>query len=216
MKDIVLKDFMGIFPGAANEEYCEKVINRFEYIQETQLEWGEEGRGKIWNRQVDKAPTIEREDNTYFLGGGNSDQLPLKENDVILMQADLPLLGEFSKIIWDCYKIYAQKYGTVVNLGDHRISPVTRLQKTKPSQGYHVWHSDSDNMLSCRRVMVSSLFLNTIENGGETEFLYQSLRVPPVQGTLILFPAQWTHTHRGNPPLKENKYYMTTWLEFVK
>ena len=55
-----------------------------------------------------------------------------------------------------------------------------------------------------------------MKEGGETEFLYQGIRVPPVQGTVLLFPAGWTHPHRGNPPLKENKYFMTTWLSFLE
>jgi len=65
-------------------------------------------------------------------------------------------------------------------------------------------------------MLVVTLYLNTVEEGGETEFLYQSVRVPPVQGTLSLSPAAWTHTHRGNSPLKGNKYIITTWLEFVE
>ena len=95
------------------------------------------------------------------------------------------------------------------------MSPYVRIQKTEPSQGYHTWHCDGGGLQVCRRMLVASMFLNTIEEGGETEFLYQSMRVSPVEGTLVLFPAGWTHPHRGNPPLKGNKYLLTTWLEFV-
>ena len=45
MTDII-KDFMGVFPNAASKEYCEKVITRFDYLQEAQGT----GRGKIWTR----------------------------------------------------------------------------------------------------------------------------------------------------------------------
>jgi hypothetical protein len=65
-------------------------------------------------------------------------------------------------------------------------------------------------------MLVITLYLNTVEEGGETEFLYQSSRISPVQGTLSISPAAWTHTHRGNPPLKGNKYIITTWLEFIE
>ena len=64
-------------------------------------------------------------------------------------------------------------------------------------------------------MVVATLYLNTVEEGGETEFLYQSMRVSPVQGTMLLWPAPWTQTHRGNPPLKGTKYIITTWLEFI-
>ena len=95
------------------------------------------------------------------------------------------------------------------------MSPYVRVQKTEPSQGFHVWHCDSGNILTSRRMLVATLYLNTIEEGGETEFLYQRIRVSPVEGQLVFFPAGWTHPHRGNPPLKETKYILTTWLEFV-
>ena len=58
------------------------------------------------------------------------------------------------------------------------------------------------------------LYLNDVPEGGETEFLYQRLRVSPKEGTLVIFPASYTHTHRGNPPLRGSKYIMTGWIEF--
>ena len=60
--------------------------------------------------------------------------------------------------------------------------------------------------------MAISLYLNTVDEGGETEFLYQRMRVKPEQGTLVIHPGGFTHTHRGNPPLKGVKYFMNTWI----
>ena len=83
---------------------------------------------------------------------------------------------------------------------------VFKIHKVGKTEGYHVWHCDAGDIDNSRRMLVVTLYLNTVEEGGETEFLYQSMRIPPVQGTLVLFPATWTHAHRGNPPLKGNKY----------
>ena len=55
------------------------------------------------------------------------------------------------------------------------------------------------------------LYLNTIKEGGETEFLYLNKRVKAKVGRMIIFPAGYTHTHRGNPPIGEEKYIATTW-----
>jgi hypothetical protein len=56
------------------------------------------------------------------------------------------------------------------------------------------------------------VYLNDVLDGGETEFLYQSRRVKPREGRVVIFPVQWTHTHRGNPPLSGEKYIATSWL----
>ena len=59
--------------------------------------------------------------------------------------------------------------------------------------------------------MVWSIFLNDVEEGGETEFLYHSMRVKAKKGSMLLFPAGFTHLHRGNPPMSNTKYIATGW-----
>jgi len=63
------------------------------------------------------------------------------------------------------------------------------------------------------RIMVSMLYLNDVEEGGETEFLFQSQRFKPKEGTFLIFPGTYTHMHRGNPPLSGEKYIVTSWIE---
>ena len=57
------------------------------------------------------------------------------------------------------------------------------------------------------------MFLNTIDEGGETEFLEQGLRFKPKAGDVLIWPAYFTHPHRGNPPLSNDKYLATGWVE---
>ena len=59
--------------------------------------------------------------------------------------------------------------------------------------------------------MVVQLYLNTINEGGETEFLYVNKRIPAVEGRLVIFPTGYAHTHRGNPPIGQEKYILTSW-----
>mgnify|MGYP003660306651 FL=1 len=212
-----ISDFISVFPNAASGAYCERVIARFEYWQEGKSAWGDTGRKKIWTRQEAEngVSSITKENDTYFLGDIINDgvALPLEEE---VLPIDLALLTEFSAITAKCYKPYAEKYGILHNISPHNIAHTVRIQKYKPGQGYHIWHCDSYDESSSRRILVITLYLNTVEEGGETEFLYQSKRIAPVQGTLSISPAAWTHAHRGNPPLKGNKYIITTWLEFIK
>ena len=89
-----------------------------------------------------------------------------------------------------------------------------KLQKTDPGGGYHVWHSE-DSSYDCRdRVVVWMVYLNDIPvgNGGATEFIHQKLSLQPKKGTLVLWPATYTHTHRGGFLTGDiPKYIATGW-----
>ena len=126
------------------------------------------------------------------------------------------ITSNFGDVLLCPHDIYAKEYGILEGVARHKIENTIRIQKTEPGQGYHIWHCDNSSLHIASRLMVVSLYLNTIEEGGETEFLYQSIRISPVEGTLVFFPAGWTHPHRGNPPLKGSKYILTTWLEYVE
>jgi hypothetical protein len=84
-----------------------------------------------------------------------------------------------------------------------------------PGQGYHVWHCEDMALEFRRRIGTYILYLNDVEEGGETELLYLNQRIKPTAGTLVLFPSGYIHAHRGNPPLSGVKYILTGWLEFT-
>ena len=79
--------------------------------------------------------------------------------------------------------------------------------------GYHAFHCEADSLCSSDRYLVYCLYLNDIPEGeGETEFFYQGYRYQPKAGDLIIFPAGFTHTHRGNPSTTVDKYIATGWI----
>ena len=130
-------------------------------------------------------------------------------------ELSLPYLGQdFQNKFWsEIYPLYCQKFPILNDFGKHRIYDL-KLQKTEKGQGYHKWHCEMMGPEDRNRFMVISLYLNTVEKGGETEFLNQGLRVEPVKNRLVIFPATYTHVHRGNPPLSGTKYIITGWVEF--
>jgi len=88
-----------------------------------------------------------------------------------------------------------------------------KVQRTEPGEGYHIWHCENIGYETRNRVLAWSMFLNTIDEGGETEFLEQGLRFKPKAGDVLIWPAYFTHPHRGNPPLSNDKYLATGWVE---
>ena len=112
------------------------------------------------------------------------------------------------------YQKYVDKYNILTRYSQHGI-PYIKVQKTKPSQGFHKWHTDIMAPQLCRRILAFIVYLNTVDEGGETEFLYLGKRIKPVEGTLMIHPLGLPYTHRGNPPINKTKYIATGWVEFI-
>ena len=89
------------------------------------------------------------------------------------------------------------------------------IQRTDPGEFYH-WHIDGGSHEFSHRQLVAVWYLNDVPGpGGETEFLYQQVKVKPEAGKLILFPPFWTHEHRGVTLETGVKYIATTWVVFA-
>ena len=108
---------------------------------------------------------------------------------------------------------YASHYFTVKQLT--ASSKEVKIQWTPPRGGYHYWHCEQCNLPTSSRVLAWMIYLNDIpSNEGETEFIWQKLRVNPEAGKLLIWPASFTHTHRGNPVYSCDKYIATGWYTF--
>ena len=75
-----------------------------------------------------------------------------------------------------------------------------------------VWHYENGDYDNRDRFITYMTYLKAPEEGGETEFLHQSKRIDSVAGRTLIWPAGFTHKHRGNPPLKGEKIYLTGWV----
>lgn len=89
------------------------------------------------------------------------------------------------------------------------------LQRTNPGEHYH-WHIDGGSHDFSQRQLVAVWYLNDVPGpGGETEFLFQDVKITPQKGKLALFPPFWTHEHRGVTLQQGVKYIATTWVVFA-
>jgi len=111
-----------------------------------------------------------------------------------------------------CLEEYAEDFPFLK--GQDLLSSLCVMQKSVPlsGDGYHRWHSERFGMATTERVLAWTIYLNTVKEGGETEFLYQGKRVEAKAGRIVIWPAGWTHVHRGNPPLSNEKYILTGWI----
>jgi len=58
-------------------------------------------------------------------------------------------------------------------------------------------------------------YLNDVYEEGGTEFLCQKLKVDARKGLTLIWPADWTHMHRGVVSRTEEKYIITGWFSFL-
>jgi hypothetical protein len=100
------------------------------------------------------------------------------------------------------------------SLPDTQIAPTFNMQRYLPGEGFSAYHCERAS-LNNNRLLVWMIYLNTVTNGGETEFYYQQHFETPIQGTLLIWPAEFTYLHRGIPSLTQSKYILTGWFEFI-
>ena len=88
----------------------------------------------------------------------------------------------------------------------------------KQTGGYPYWHSEvfpqSGHNEALHRVLLWMFYLNDVEEGGTTDFFYQKRSVKPKAGRMVIAPAYFTHTHRGQMPISNDKYILTSWILF--
>ena len=129
----------------------------------------------------------------------------------ICMEAFSPKeAAELMGYVNNCLVRYSNEYPYIK--GSNYISANVNLQKTSPTEGYHAFHSENHAWLAVDRTLAWMVYLNTVPEGGETEWLYQKKRVSPEKGTVVIWPGGFTHLHRGNPPMSD-KYIATGWYQ---
>jgi hypothetical protein len=189
MNDIKIthNQFIGIYENVLSRDECKNIIDLFEDDLSIKIDY----KG---GAQFDKEKMERYDYQKVYQSNNTSNLIVLKVNEIL------------EKSI----RFYAEEFWIVKQL--KATSLEIKLQKTPPRGGYHIWHCEQQGADNSNRVLAWTMYLNDIPDGeGETEFLWQGLRVQPKAGTVSIFPASFTHTHRGNPVYSCNKYIATGW-----
>ena len=116
------------------------------------------------------------------------------------------------------FETLADSYLPTLIMTVFRSGPVNVQKYAAGIGGYPHWHSEvypqGARSEPLHRVALYMYYLNDVAEGGETEFYFQARKIQPRRGSLVIAPAGFTHTHRGNVPLSGDKYILTSWLLF--
>ena len=117
----------------------------------------------------------------------------------------------FFKELSKCLTSYIKKYNIKEELRTHICN---NIQYYKPKQGYPALHYERGKVVPTRQ-LAYMLYCNTVTNKGGTEFPYQNITLSAVKGKLAIWPAEFTHPHRGIISNTQEKYIVTGWIEIV-
>jgi hypothetical protein len=85
------------------------------------------------------------------------------------------------------------------------------LQRYLPNEGYYALHCEAGSPANMMRVLAWMIYLNDVPDGG-THFSEQEFDCEARQGRLVIWPAQFTHMHRGIVSKTRTKYIATGWF----
>ena len=192
-KTVNITNFIGVYDNYILPEECNKAITLYK---------NQDKFNNTMNRiGSEKSSILKKQDQQYFAAPNNIN---------VWWEELKPMILNFD-LAWNHY---AQNVGAKDAYGlDKLYYTSLKIQKTLPTEGYHIWHIEHGSGFENEpRAFVFSIYLNDVEEGGETEFLHFSKRVKPKTGRIVIWPAGFPYIHRGNPPLSGEKYILTSWM----
>ena len=191
------KDFVGIYDESVPLELCNEFVDNYDKARE--------------NRTYIDLSSKENETGFFEIPDPRQrkDEFAIVSPLLSTTWPPLPVKTYF-KFLVDCYKLYIKRYS--IDFQGPVFNDIFKIHKVRKSEGFHAWHYERSKSENIERLMAYMTYLEAPSKGGETEFLHQSLRIDPVVGRTLIWPAGFTHMHRGNPPLEGEKMYITGWF----
>ena len=191
-KTVSINNFIGVYDNYITKEECIKAIKLYEDQNKF--------NNTINRIGGEKSSILKKQDQQFFAASNNLD-IWWEELKSMVFNFDI------------AFNHYIKNTGADEAYGVPFHFTCLKIQKTLPTEGYHVWHIEHNKGFENEpRAFVFSIYLNDVEDGGETEFLHFSKRVKPKTGRIVIWPAAFPYVHRGNPPLSGEKYILTSWM----
>ena len=192
-KTVNIDNFIGVYDNYILPEECDKAIKLYE---------NQNKFNNTFSRISSESSSILQKQDQHFFANGDNIKIWHSELKSMIVNFDLALKHYLDNT--GAKEAYGQEQFFYTNL---------KIQKTLPTEGYHVWHIEHQKGYGFEaRAFAFSIYLNDVEEGGETEFLHFSKRVKPKKGRIVIWPSAFPYLHRGNPPLSGEKYILTSWM----
>jgi len=141
----------------------------------------------------------------------------VKESTDIMIQPEdtFKPFGEYRHHLQKCIEEYQKKYTSIGMYARFNIAQPYLIQHYPKGGGFKIWHFENAGYPQIvKRKLVFMTYLNDAPNAG-TEFKYQKLTTPCKKGLTLIWPAEFTHTHRGVISKTHKKTIITGWFEVI-
>ncbi len=116
--------------------------------------------------------------------------------------------------LFQCFKNYVEEWTFLEKISEKLEIGSFNLQRYKTGQHFKEIHTERSSLETLHRVFAFMTYLNDVQEGGSTYFSHYDLEIKPRKGLTLIWPAEWTHAHRGNILKKGTKYIITGWINF--
>jgi hypothetical protein len=133
--------------------------------------------------------------------------------DLSLWSEDFYLISPYTDLLIEYVNQYVNKYIEGVDdmgVGFYGIKQLN-IQHYKPGGGFKTWHYERTTIKNANRFLVFMTYLTDTPNAG-TEFLYQNKRFECKKGKTLIWPSDFTHSHRGQISQEHEKMIATGWV----
>ena len=125
---------------------------------------------------------------------------------------DHPTFVIYKKLIGNIIHLYEMRYPEIEEFSKFGMGESCQIQYYRPGEGYKKWHFERSSAKE-NRCLVFMTYLNDVPDGG-THFKYQDLTTPAEKGLTLMWPTDFSHTHKGQITKHHEKYIITGWLGF--
>lgn len=198
----ITESFIGEVQNYLNKEECNTLIELFKFYRST----GYVSKAGFRGTQGDDKLNPNARSKTEYVFVSSYDMMAVNHPPGHIVTSFFEKFG-------NTIDQYCELFGIGIPPADFQAHDL-KVQEVEPTGGYHVWHTEwaPKKYLPADRIFVYQVYLTDHEDEGETEFLYQGVKVKPEMGKLLMWPAHFTHPHRGNPVYKKTKYIATGWV----
>lgn len=159
----------------------------------------------------------QHEPGSFFIAGQSCVDLSVKSCSQCLLDTNTDLWLRYQQFLQLAADAYTVDYPWSNSFGRWAVREPILIQRYLPGQAYHAYHCERpDNSWPAHaRHLVFMTYLNTVSDQGGTEFPQQNLIIAPQQSMTVIWPADWTHVHRGIPSSTQIKYIATGWFQYL-